>query len=48
MIKYIKNLFKKLFDKKEVEIIESQPKPEHCTSHKRFRKSCPVCVEVIK
>ena len=24
------------------------PKPEHCGSHTRFRKSCPVCVEVIK
>ena len=25
-----------------------EPKPLHCNGHKRFKKSCPTCVEVIK
>ena len=23
-------------------------KPQHCGTHKRFKKSCPTCQEVIK
>ena len=49
MIKYIKKLWNKLFGKKEVVVAPTPaPKLEHCGSHTRFRKSCPVCVEVIK
>ena len=53
MIKYIKEIIRTLknkwFRKKEVVVAPTPaPKPEHCGSHKRFRKSCPVCVEVIK
>jgi hypothetical protein len=47
MIKYIKNLLKKWFGKKEVEIVKPQPKPEHCTSHTRFKKSCNACQEIV-
>ena len=49
MIKYIKKLWNKLFGKKEV-VVEAAPapKPEHCGTHNRFKKSCPVCVEVVK
>jgi len=25
-----------------------KPKPLHCTGHKRFKKSCPNCQEIIK
>jgi len=49
MIKYIKDLWHKWFGKKEV-VVEATPapKPEHCGTHNRFKKSCPVCVEVVK
>jgi|TARA_R100000315_G_C5086957_1_gene50152 hypothetical protein len=49
MIKYIKKLWNKLFGKKEV-VVEttSAPKSEHCNDHKRFRKSCPACLEIIR
>ena len=48
MIKYIKNLLKKWFGKKEV-VVEAAPapKPEHCTSHTRFKKSCNACQEIV-
>ena len=29
-------------------IILVKPKPLHCNGHKRFKKSCPTCAEVIK
>ena len=32
---------------KEVEIVKPQPKPEHCTSHTRFKKSCNACQEIV-
>ena len=22
-------------------------KPEHCSGHTRFRKSCPLCLEIV-
>ena len=53
MIKFLKKLWKKYFSslgdsrtKKEVEVVK--PKPTHCGTHKRFKKSCPNCQEVIK
>jgi hypothetical protein len=57
MIKYLKKLWKKYFrslgdsrTKKEVEVVKliPTPKPTHCGTHKRFKKSCPNCQEVIK
>ena len=26
---------------------EDAVKPEHCSGHKRFRKSCPRCQEIV-
>ena len=57
MIKYLKKLWKKYFKglgdsriKKEVEVVKPipTPKPTHCGTHKRFKKSCPTCQESIK
>ena len=57
MIKYLKKLWKKYFRglgdsriKKEVEVVKPipTPKPSQCGTHKRFKKSCPNCQEVIK
>ena len=52
-----KIMFKKiwnfLFEKKEEPIILEtvletvEEKPEHCSSHLRFRKSCPDCLRII-
>jgi len=48
MIKYIKNLFKKLFGKKEVVVAPTPtPKPEHCVTHTRYKKSCKACQEIV-
>jgi len=30
----------------EPEIPVHKEKPTHCTSHNRFRKSCPLCVAI--
>tara|TARA_R100000656_G_scaffold56103_1_gene43967 strand:- start:447 stop:599 length:153 start_codon:yes stop_codon:yes gene_type:complete len=50
MIKYLKKMWKKWFGKKEVEVVKPtpEPKPLHCNTHNRFKKSCPVCQEIIK
>tara|TARA_R100001530_G_scaffold31962_1_gene25128 strand:- start:231 stop:407 length:177 start_codon:yes stop_codon:yes gene_type:complete len=58
MIKYLKKLLKKLFGQTSKALPENigeevvkptpKPKPLHCNGHKRFKKSCPACVEVIK
>ena len=32
----------------EPEIPVHEEKPEHCSGHLRFRKSCPRCQEIIK
>ena len=48
MIKYLKNLWKKWFGKKEVFVLKPIPKPTHCSIHSRFRKSCSSCKEIIK
>jgi len=49
MITFIKKIFKKLFGKKEEVVVEPapSPKPEHCNTHNRYKKSCPACREVI-
>ena len=28
--------------------IEKDGKLEHCSGHKRFRKSCPLCQEIVQ
>ena len=30
------------------EIITPEPKKIQCNTHSRFKKSCPICVEVAK
>ena len=32
----------------ESEIPVHEEKPEHCSGHLRFRKSCPRCQEIVK
>ena len=27
---------------------EEAVKAEHCSGHKRFRKTCPLCLEIVK
>ena len=55
MIKYLKKLWKKYFKSlgysritKEVEAVKPTPKPLHCVTHNRFKKSCSGCQEAIK
>ena len=56
MIKYLKKLWKKLFGQASAtlpenvgeKIVKPTPKPTHCGTHKRFKKSCPNCQEVTK
>ena len=38
-----------LFGRKKEEVVESapQPKPPHCGSHNRYKKSCPACKEAV-
>ena len=58
MIKYLKKLWKKLFGQTSITLPENvgekivkltpKPKPTHCGTHKRFKKSCPNCQEVTK
>ena len=31
----------------EPEIPVHEEKPEHCSGHLRFRKSCPACKEIV-
>ena len=32
----------------EPEIPVHEEKPKHCSGHTRFRKSCPLCQEIVK
>jgi len=55
MIKYLKKLWKKYFRSlgysritKEVEVVKPIPKPKHCVTHNRFKKSCQACKEIIR
>jgi len=58
MIEFIKKIFAKWFGKEEVvvlteeivepvEEVEPVELPTHCTGHARFKKSCPLCNEII-
>ena len=52
MIKKIKNFICSLFGIKQCEcpepnILVREEKPKHCSGHTRFRKSCPLCQEVV-
>ena len=49
MINYIWNKIKNIFkpERQETVVLQKEVKPEHCTKHNRFRKSCPTCKEVI-
>ena len=48
----MKRLWKKIVGwfKKEEEIVELvvEKKPEHCSSHNRYKKSCPNCQAIVK
>ncbi len=56
MIKKIKNFICKIFgikpEKQDEHLVlyeeVKKPKPQHCPSHLRFRKSCPTCQEIVK
>ena len=56
MIKYLKKLWKKFFGRTSTALPENvgekiaapAPKPTHCGTHKRFKKSCPACQEACK
>ena len=56
MIKFLKFLWKKCFGGMGDSRIKNTPtsmpvlivKPEHCSKHSRFKKSCAACAEVIK
>ena len=60
MIKFLKFLWKKCFGSvgdsrikntptaMPVVILKPKPKPTHCLSHNRFKKSCFNCQEAIK
>jgi len=58
MIKYLKKLWKKYFKglghsrirntPDAMPVVIPTPKPIHCGTHKRFKKSCPNCQEAIK
>ena len=40
---------KSLFGRKKEEVVESilSPKPEHCNTHNRYKKSCRACREIV-
>ena len=59
MIKYLKKLWKKYFRSlgySRIKEAKHTPtdlpvlvlKPQHCSTHNRFKKSCPNCQEIIK
>ena len=46
---WIKNIFKpERQDPHLVMYEEVEKKPEHCSGHLRFRKSCPRCLEIVQ
>ena len=54
MIEFIKKIFTKWFGKEEVVVLTEEivepvevELPTHCTGHTRFKKSCPLCNEII-
>jgi len=46
MIKWIKSIWEKLFTKKEDPEEVVPVKIDHCGTHSRYKKSCPVCREM--
>ncbi len=55
MIKLLKKLWKKILGKNSktlpenvgAETVKSTPKPQHCGSHNRYKKSCAACREAV-
>tara|TARA_R100000278_G_scaffold9217_2_gene11122 strand:+ start:800 stop:955 length:156 start_codon:yes stop_codon:yes gene_type:complete len=50
MIKHFFNWIKTFFNKEEKDphlVLFEEVKPEHCSKHSRFRKSCPECKEIL-
>ena len=53
MISYIWNKIKNIFkpEKQDPHIVlyeeVKKSKPQHCSRHLRFRKSCPRCQEIV-
>jgi hypothetical protein len=46
---WIKNIFKPEKQDPHLVLFEEvkKPKPQHCSSHLRFRKSCSACQEIV-
>ena len=57
MIKFLKFLWKKCFGSMgdsrikntpdAMPVVILKPKPTHCLSHNRFKKSCPDCLTAV-
>ena len=50
MINKIWNWIKKIFKPEKQDphlVLYEEVKPEHCSKHSRFRKSCPECKEIM-
>ena len=52
MIKWIKNIFCKMFGIKQCkcpdsEVVILKEKPEHCDGHRRYRNNCEDCRRVV-
>ena len=55
IIKLLKKLWKKILGKNSktlpqnvgAEIVEPTPKPEHCNTHSRYKKSCAAWRETV-
>ena len=49
ILNWIKNIFKPEKQDPHIVLYEEvkKPKPQHCSSHLRFRKSCPACQEIV-
>ena len=50
MIKHFFNWIKTFFKPEKQDphlVLYEEVKPEHCSKHSRFRKSCPECKEAI-
>jgi len=54
MIEFIKKIFSKWFKEEKIEVLTEEivkpvevELPTHCKGHTRFKKSCPLCNEII-
>ena len=45
IIKFLKSLFGRKKEEGEEYILS--PKPEHCNTHNRYKKSCRACREIV-